>query len=547
MERKTPLSGTAPSVAFALVVALILGFWLYAAHRFEKSIEQTHAWLLKSGHMTTEKLYINKYALTARFIKPVIKTSIKGLTLKYTAADCFQFSYHLLTKTLTMQPLGDEKISVDVPASATAYPIITAAHTNDKNMCKYSVRFDTFMPTLSSKDSDPAAMLTQAINIIKSVRLKCENYDLQIKGMGILTAKLLKYTVEPKFKADEKGAIALHIKTKHALNLPNYVPLKDTQSPFISTPSLPTESVGHSHITLTLGDKSPATLHQIVNELAINSNWRKLTDALDVQAKSEGTQTFSGLKRTSSSDGVFAGPKNEINLHIDFNDTYDATWKHEYLPFLKLVSTFMGNLEKKEGESGTDEKTANEHLLALLPAFENNNPIKKCISLNVAFGGAHIKTKFGFGYAIAQHGGQFSVEIPFKKEAVLGLIAHFYALANYDADYTLETFIDGSIAADLILKNSNAILDDIAAILARCQKTFADPTLFSNLVTNRTLIDLAVATFGKKIDDNRLQIKVSYDTNLKKLNYDTARNVGDVMAKLLPMFLKGHDEHDHTH
>ncbi|MES2252841.1 MAG: hypothetical protein V4482_04050 [Pseudomonadota bacterium] len=544
MKKNTSLSNAVLiSAALALIATIIASLWLYVAHCFEKSIEQTHAWLVKSGHMTTEQIHINKYTLTARFTKPIIKTSIKGLALKYAAADCFQFSYHILTKTLTMQPLGDETISVDSSDNATAYPVITAVHADNKNTCKYSVRFDTFIPTLSLKDLDPAVMLSNVINAIKSVRLKCENYEIQIKDTGIFTAKSLKYTVEPTFKTGEQGAIALHVKTKHAIALPNYIPHKDAKSPFVSTPSLPKESLGHSHITLTLGDKSPATMHRLINEFVIDSNWSKLTDVLDVQAKSEGKQTFNGLKRDSSSDGVFTGSKNEIDLHIDFNDTYDATWRHEYLPFLQLVSTFMGNLEKPEGENSVDEKTVDEHLLALLPAFENNNPVKKHINLNVVFGGEHINTKIGFGYTIAQHGAQFNVEIPLKKDAVLELIEQFDALADYD----IETFIDGSIAADLVLRNSNAILDDIAAILVRCQKTFNDPKLFSYLTANRALVDLALTTFGKKLDDNNVQIKISYDTKLKKLNYDTARNVGDVMAKLLPMFLKGGDEHDHDH
>jgi hypothetical protein len=104
-------------------------------------------------------------------------------------------------------------------------------------------------------------------------------------------------------------------------------------------------------------------------------------------------------------------------------------------------------------------------------------------------------------------------------------------------DRDLDTYIDGSITAKLILKNSKEILDDMEAIFIRCQKMLNDPHLFGDLKANRQFADTLLTSFGEKIDNSQLKIQVSYDTKLKKLNYDSARNAGDIMTTLLPMLL----------
>ena len=77
---------------------------------------------------------------------------------------------------------------------------------------------------------------------------------------------------------------------------------------------------------------------------------------------------------------------------------------------------------------------------------------------------------------------------------------------------------------------------------------FSDSHLFDDLKRNRQLADAALNAFGQTLDDNQLKIQISYDTKLKKINYDSARNVGDIMTKLLPMiFGNEQDHHGHAH
>ena len=519
-------------IILATLTTLVIGAWLYAAHCFEKNLIQSHAWLLKAGHITTKDISIDKYMLTASFDKPIIKTTADGINVDYIIGDRLQLNYHVLTKTLTLQPSGDESIIVDTKNNTQ--PVVTLSRKDNKNECKYSVRFANFIPIFELRSTDSATMLSSAIKIIKSIRVRCKNSEIQINSIGTISARLIKFTTQPTIKADKTGAVTLHLRDLYSLNGFIYVADKDTQQP-LSTMPLPKTSTGHSHMIIHLGDKSAATTDKIINEFLSGFDWKKLAESLEIQAKSEGKQSFEGLTRDSFSNMAYSGSKKTVNLHFDFDDTYDATWKQEYLPLLQLASSFI-NSEKKE-------EVSDEKLLALLPSIENHNPIKKTIDFNITFDDAYINTKLGLGYNITQHGAQLTVELPLKKNAIWNMMKQLDTFT----DRELETYIDGSITGKLILKNSKAIFDDIESIFIHCQKIFSDSHLFGDLKTNRQFADMALTSFGDKIDDNRLRIQVSYDTKLKKLNYDSARNAGDIMTKLLPMIFNGHDAHGHDH
>jgi hypothetical protein len=520
-------------VIIATIITLAIGIWLYAAHCFEKNIIQAHNWLLKTGHMTTRSININKYLLTASADKPIIKANIDGIDVNYIMGDRLNLNYHVLTKTLTLQPVGDESIITDTKNNKQ--PLVILLKKDDKNDSKYSLRFSNFIPTFALNSTDAATMLSNTIKAIKSIRIHSKNSEIQIHGMGTISTALFKFTTKPYIKMEKAGETALHLRDRYVLNEFTYVPDKDTHQP-LNTMPLPKTTTVRSHTIIHLGDKSVAATDKIINEFMTSFNWKKLCEALEIQTKSEGKQTFEGLIRNSLSNMNYSGSKKTANIHVDLDDLYSASWKQEYLPLLQLAASFI-NSEKKETIS-------DENLLALLPVIEHHNPIKKTIDLDITFNDTHINTKLGFAYNIEQHGAHLTLEIPFKKNEIWGMIKQLDTFT----DRELETYIDGSITAKLILKNSKAIIDDIEAIFIRCQKMFNDPHLFGDLKTNRQFADTALTSFGEKIDNNQLKIQISYDTKLKKLNYDSARNAGDIMTKLLPMiFGNGHDNHGHSH
>ena len=215
---------------------------------------------------------------------------------------------------------------------------------------------------------------------------------------------------------------------------------------------------------------------------------------------------------------------------------YSASWKQEYLPLLQFAASLIND---KKGENISDK-----NLLALLPMIESHNPIKKTIDLDLIFNDTHVKTKLALSYAIAQHSAQLTLELPLKKNTIWDMVKKLDTFT----DQELDTYIDGSITARLILTNSKAILDDMESIFMRCQKMFSDSNLFGDLKTSRQFADAALTAFGEKMDNNQLKIQLSYDTKSKKLNYDSARNAGDIMTTLLPMlFGTGHDHRGHSH
>lgn len=520
-------------IIIATLVTLIISIWIYAAHCFEKNIVQTHNWLLKTGHITTSSININKYMLTASVDKPVIKINIDGVDIDYIMGNRLNLNYHFLTKTLTLQPIGDESIITDTKNNKQ--PLILISKNNNKNDCKYSVRFSKFIPTFTFNGTDSATILSNTIKTIKSLRIHSKNSEIQIQGMGTISATLFKFTTIPTIKAEKSNTVALHLYDRYILNEFNYIADKDTSQP-LSTVPLPKTTTGRSHMIIHLGDKSTAGTDKIINEFLTSFDWKKLTEALEIQTKSQGVQTFEGLTRNSLSDMTYSGSKKAINLHIDFDDIYSADWKQEYLPLLQFVSSLINN-EKTENISDSE-------LLTLLPMIEHHNPVKKTIDLNITFNDTLINTKLAFAYNIAQHGAQLTVELPLKKNTIWSMIKQLDTFT----DQELETYIDGSITAKLILKNSKVILDDIESIFTRCQKMFSDSHLFDDIKTQREFANIALTSFGEKIDNNQFKIQISYDTKLKKFNYDSARNAGDIMTKLLPMiFGNGHDHHDHAH
>lgn len=520
-------------VIAATISALSIGIWLYVADCFEKNIIQAHSWLLKTGRMTTGGININKYLLTASVEKPIIKGNIDGVEIEYVMGDRLKLNYQLLTKTLTLQPIGNESIITD--AKNNKQPLVMLSKKGNKNDCKYSLRFSKFIPNFTFNGTDSATMLSSVINAIKSIRIHSKNSEIQIFGMGTISAELFKFTTKPYIKAEKTGEATLHLRDRYVLNEFNYSADKDIQQP-LNTMPLPKTTTSRSHMIIHLDDKSTAKTAKIINDFMTNFNWKELCEALEIEAKSEGKQTFEGLTRNSLANMTYSGSKKSANLHIDFNDTYSVTWKEEYLPLLQFVSSLL-NSEKNENIS-------DENLLSLLPMIEHHNPIKKTIDLDITFNDTHLNTKLGFAYNAAQHGAHLTVDLPLKKKEIWGMIKELETFT----DRELDTYIDGSITAKLILKNRKAILDDIEAMFIRCQKIFNDPHLFGDLKTNRQFADTALTSFGKEIDSNQLKIQVSYDTKSKKINYDSARNAGDIMTTLLPMlFGSGHGAHKHKH
>lgn len=536
MVNNTLIKKNSPYSVIAIIslITIVISVWLYTAHYFERNIIQTHTWLVKGGYLTTGNLHINKYMLTANIDKPIIKTSVDGVDVNYIMGDRLHLNYHVLTKTLTLQPEGDELIITD--AKNNKNPLVTLSKKNKKNHNKYSLRFAKFIPTFEINDLDPASILASAIKNIKSIRASSKNSEAQISGMGTASAAAFKFTVKPYIKSKKKNEITLHIHDRYTLNEFHYVTDKDAPQP-LNTMPFPKTTSGHSHMLIHLGDKSAVMTRQIVNEFMTNLNWQKLSEALEIESKSQGKQTFEGLARSSLSNMVYSGSKKTVNLHIDFNDIYSTEWKQEYLPLLELLSSLL-NGEKEMSIPESD-------LLSVLPMIENHNPIKKTIDLDATFNDTHIKTKLMFGYTTAAHGAQLSIELPFKKSTLWNMIKQLETFTDQEFD----TYIDGSITAALILKNSKAILDDIESIFTRCKKVFSASNLFKDVKTNREFAETALTAFGEKVNNNDFKIQVSYDTRSKKFNYDTARNAGDIMSALLPMiFSTGqHEHHGHNH
>ena len=451
--------------------------------------------------------------------------------------DRLQFSYHILTKTLTMRPIGDEVVMLD--KEGVAHPLVTLSKNDDKNDNRYSVRFNQFIPTFTSENVDAATHLSNIIKAIKSIRVHSEKSDMQIKGIGTFTAELFKFTSEPHIKTEKDGTVTLHLHDHYTANNAKYTADKGDQYSFNATPSAQT-CTSHSHTIIYLGDKSALTTDRIINEFMANSDWTKLAEALEIQTKSEGEQTFDGLKRDLFADMTYSGSKKTLNLHVDFNDIYSAAWKREYLPFLRSIHS----LTETSTENPEKANVTDEMLLSLLPAIENNNPIKKAIDLNIALDNTHIKITTALSYDMAKHGAQLATELPLQKEKLWDIAKRIGTLTDKDT----ETLIDGTISIKLILKNNKAIFDDIEATLEQCKKTLGNGSLFGDLKANRQLADMLLTSFGKKIDDTHTQIQMSYDTNTKKINYDTAGNVTEIMSKLLPMFAKKCDHGcDHEH
>lgn len=520
-------------IIIATIIVFVVGIWLYAAHCFEKNIIQAHNWLLKTGHITTSSININKYFLTASAEKPMIKIKVDDVDVEYSIGDRIKLNYHLLTKTLTLQPVGDETVVTDTKNNKQ--PLVILSKKDNKNDSKYSLRFSKFIPIFKFNSTDPATMISSTIKAIKSIRIHSKNSEIQIYGMGTVSAELFKFTTKPYIKREKEGEVTLHLRDRYVLNEFNYVIDKDTPQPLNTVP-LPKTTSGRSHMIIHLGDKSVAMTDKIINEFMASFNWKKLCEALEIQTKSEGKQTFEGLTRNSLSNMAYSGSKKTANLHVHFDDLYSAAWKKEYLPLLQLASSFVSSEKQKE--------ISDESLLTLLPVIENHNPIKKTIDIDVTFNDTLINTKFGFGYTIAPHAAHLTLELPLKKNEIWGMIKQLDTFTDRD----LDTYIDGSITAKLILKNSKEILDDMEAIFIRCQKMLNDPHLFGDLKANRQFADTLLTSFGEKIDNSQLKIQVSYDTKLKKLNYDSARNAGDIMTTLLPMlFGKGHDHGSHGH
>jgi hypothetical protein len=222
------------------------------------------------------------------------------------------------------------------------------------------------------------------------------------------------------------------------------------------------------------------------------------------------------------------------------NDTYNANWKKEYLPLLRMLTAFL-DISSDKHQPLSDEK-----LLSLLPAIENHNPVKKTADISIKIDNSHVNTKISLGYAIAQHGAQVTLGLPIKK----GALSTLSNTMNSIFDLNYESLIDGLVTANIVLTKTGAILDDVESLLVNCQKTFDDVHLFGDLTTNRKLIEMLFASFGERIDNDQFKIGISYDTKTKKINYDTAKNVGDVVTKILPMLLGGslgHGGHDHGH
>jgi hypothetical protein len=156
-------------VIAATISALSIGIWLYVADCFEKNIIQAHSWLLKTGRMTTGGININKYLLTASVEKPIIKGNIDGVEIEYVMGDRLKLNYQLLTKTLTLQPIGNESIITD--AKNNKQPLVMLSKKGNKNDCKYSLRFSKFIPNFTFNGTDSATMLSSVINAIKSIRI----------------------------------------------------------------------------------------------------------------------------------------------------------------------------------------------------------------------------------------------------------------------------------------------------------------------------------------------------------------------------------------
>lgn len=516
------------------LITIVTSVWLYTAHYFERNIIQTHNWLEKAGYLTTGKLHINKYLLTANIDKPIVKTSIDGVEVNYIIGERLHLNYHILTKTLTLQPEGDELIITD--AKNNKQPLLTLSKKNKKNHNKYSLRFAKFIPRFETTNLDPASILASAIKNIKSIRASSKKSEVQISGMGTASAASFKFTVKPYIKSKKANETTLHIHDRYVLNEFNYVADKNAPQN-LNTMPFPKTTSGHSHMLIHLGDKSAAMTHKIINEFMTKLDWKKLSESLEIESKSQGKQTFEGLTRSSLSTMLYSGSKKSVNLHIDFNDIYSVEWKQEYLPLLELLSSLLN------GEKG--ESIPEKDLLSVLPMIENHNPIKKTIDLNATFNDTHIKTKLMFGYTTAAHGAQLSLELPFKKNTLWDMIKQLETFT----DQELGTYVDGSIIATLVLKNSKAILDDIESIFTRCQKVFSESHLFNDVKTNREFAETALTAFGEKVNDNEFKIQMSYDTRSKKFNYDSARNAGDIMSALLPMiFSTGqHTHHGHSH
>lgn len=306
-------------IILSTIAAFTAGIWLYIAYCFEKNLLQTHGWLLKTGHMTSNSININKYMLTASIDKPIVKASIDGVDIDYIMGDQLHINYHILTKTLTLQPIGDESIVTD--AKNNKQPLITISRKNNKNDSKYSLRFAKFIPTFSFNSQDAATKLSNTIKNIKSTRIHCKNSEIKINGMGIVSAELIKFTTKPSIKTKKENEVTLHIQDQYVLNGFNYITDKDAPQPLNTVP-LPTTTSGHSHMTIQLGDKSVSTAHKVINEFTSSFNWKKLGESLEVQSKSKGKQTFEGVVRNSLSNMIYSGSKKTANLHVDFDDMY---------------------------------------------------------------------------------------------------------------------------------------------------------------------------------------------------------------------------------
>ncbi|MDP3371403.1 MAG: hypothetical protein Q8S21_00705 [Candidatus Paracaedibacteraceae bacterium] len=537
MQKKQNIQRKTVILMLLLIPFLISGILFYAANTFEKNILKIEQFFKNIEHLKIQRVDIKKYKFSADFQNVVLKTSVKDVDTTYNFGNSINLRYNLFTKTLTMRVNGDETIIIGSDKNAQVFKLF--AKYNGKNNFEFSIRFKDFVPIFDLQNMDLSSLLAEITHMTQAIRIKCIQPEFNNLNDGKFNADLLKSTAEPHIKIDKIGTVSLHIYNRYIFKGLNYTPYKNRSSTNMSL--LPRETEGRSHTTVHLGDGTSAQTKQIIDEFIQTFDFSKLFESLQINSTSENKQSYDHVNSTAASSAIYTGPTKSIAFHSDSKDVYLKTWKTEYLPFLYLLAS----AEHQENGEILSDAPRDEEFLSVLPNIENHNPIHKTIDLNVNLSKEQAQTTIGLGYSIPSHAMNLKVTLPFSKNA----LSNIFKNGAFEAELDLTALFKGPITASVLLKNSDAILNDVQGILERGQKVFHNTKILGgNISTNRQFADIFLTTFAKKLDNNTQCIQLSYDPTLNKFNFDSAPGgISDFMEKLLPSFLEEQKEHKHDH